>query len=68
MHLNNQWEMDDIQSRSRRYSVSSDREALHSPVGGGLAGLMRFQGTSEDLHAWSIYRQVSLSEQFPLSS
>ena len=50
----NQWEMDDINSRSRRYSVSSDREALHSPIGGGL---MRFPGTSEDLHAWSIYRQ-----------
>ena len=33
----------------------ADREALQSPP-----GLMRFPGTSEDLHAWSIYRQVKL--------
>merc|ERR1719356_643500 len=42
----------DHMSRGRRFSVSSDREALQSPP-----GLMRFPGTSEDLHAWSIYRQ-----------
>ena len=42
--------------RGRRFSVSSaDRDPLqHSPP-----GLMRFPGTSEDLHAWSIYRQVN---------
>ena len=36
-------------------SVSSERDGLGSPD----PGLMRFPGTSEDLHAWSIYRQVS---------
>ena len=35
--------------------MSSERDGLGSPD----PGLMRFPGTSEDLHAWSIYRQVS---------
>ena len=52
MQLNNQWEMDNI-PRGRRFSVSSERE-LPPPSALG----MRFPGTSEDLHAWSIYRQV----------
>ena len=58
MQLNQQWEEGGQgQGRGgRRFSVSSDREALHSP---GAGGLLRFPGTSEDLHAWSIYRQVS---------
>ena len=51
MHINNQWEMDNI-PRSRRFSVSSERD-LPPPSALG----MRFPGTSEDLHAWSIYRQ-----------
>ena len=52
MQINNQWEMDNI-PRGRRFSVSSERE-LPPPSALG----MRFPGTSEDLHAWSIYRQV----------
>ena len=50
------WEMERAQSRGRRFSVSSDRDGLGSPG----PGLMRFPGTSEDLHAWSIYRQVGM--------
>jgi len=46
------WEMDNM-PRGRRYSVSSDREApFQAPPAS-----FRFPGTSEDLHAWSIYRQ-----------
>jgi len=52
MHNSDAWEMDNM-PRGRRYSVSSDRDApLHE-----AAPPFRFPGTSEDLHAWSIYRQ-----------
>ena len=57
MHINNQWEMDNI-PRGRRFSVSSERD-LPPPSALG----MRFPGTSEDLHAWSIYRQVGCWER-----
>jgi len=39
--------------RGRRYSVSSDRDAQFQAA----PPPFRFPGTSEDLHAWSIYRQ-----------
>ena len=47
------WEMSDLPGQARagrRYSVSSDREPVPPSF--------HFPGTSEDLHAWSIYRQV----------
>ena len=40
--------------RGRRYSVSSDRDVPLNTA----PPPFRFPGTSEDLHAWSIYRQV----------
>ena len=53
MHNSDAWEMDHM-PRGRRYSVSSDRDApFHA-----APPAFRFPGTSEDLHAWSIYRQV----------
>ena len=53
MNNSDAWEMDNM-PRGRRYSVSSDREApFHA-----AQPPFRFPGTSEDLHAWSIYRQV----------
>merc|ERR1719394_8159 len=56
MQINNQWEMDHM-GRGRRFSVSSADRDFRDPLQNSPPGLMRFPGTSEDLHAWSIYRQ-----------
>merc|ERR1719402_2192759 len=52
MHNSDAWEMDNMQ-RGRRHSVSSDRDIPLNTA----PPPFRFPGTSEDLHAWSIYRQ-----------